>query len=300
MKKKFSSIVYFLAWLFVFSSCNESKNNAPTSQEEKENEEEQQPENQPVTFAVIGDVPYNEEQRNALIDFIDGHNSKNSSEFLVHVGDIKAGKTPCEESIYENVSSILKKSSVPTFIILGDNEYNDCDNPEKGLEFWNNYFFQLHKNWQFEYNIEYQKEREENFSWTENGVTFIGINLVGSKVHDEAEWNKRLSDNATWVKQQLDENKTESGAAIIFAHANIVEVGPEKFDVFTQSFRAAAASYDLPILFIHGDGHSWIQNRPWEEKNILRVQVDNGARAVQVTVDTSLTNPFVFDRDFMD
>ena len=289
---------YLIHFLFVFlsfsTSCDNAKKNKSTPQIP---EVETIPS---VIFTVVGDVPYNEGQRSDLKSFIKAHNEKGKSEFLVHVGDIKAGKTPCDKAIYKDVSTILKEVSVPTFIVLGDNEYNDCDDPIEGLEFWNQYFLHLNKNWEFEHQIAYQVERTENFSWSENEVVFMGINLVGSQVHDIEEWNTRLLDNAEWIKKQLEAHKNSSKAAVVFAHANIVEGGPEKFETFIKTFMTAAAAYDMPILFIHGDGHRWIKDRPWHEKNILRVQVDGGAEAVQITVNTSLEEPFEFNRDFLD
>jgi len=293
MKNNRRFLFYILVCLSFILSCAESKNNNSKSEESEEESTSR------VKFTVIGDVPYTDEQREDLVSFIDAHNSKSKSEFLVHVGDIKAGKTPCDEDIYKDVSSILKEVSVPTFIILGDNEYNDCDDPDQGLAFWNTYFLHLNKNWDFKHEIAYQENRTENFSWSENGVLFIGINLVGSQVHDLEEWDTRLLDNAKWVEKLLKEHKASTKAAIVFAHANIVEGGPKKFEPFTRSFRAAAKTYGMPLLFVHGDGHSWIKDKPWGEKNILRVQVDNGAKHVQVTVNTTLDDPFVFDRNFL-
>ena len=48
----------------------------------------------------------------------------------------------------------------------------------------------------------------------------------------------------------------------------------------------------------HGDGHKWIYDRPFEAKNILRVEVDQGGKAppVKVQVTNDSTEPFVFDR----
>lgn len=293
MKKNIGFSLCLLICMSIMCSCGESKSKDPTS---KEIDKAGTP---PVLFTVIGDVPYNEEQRSDLISFINERNAESKSEFLIHVGDIKAGKTPCDEDIYEDVSTILKEVSIPTFIILGDNEYNDCDNPIQGLKFWNQYFLHLNKNWEFEHQIAYQEERDENFSWSQNEVLFIGINLVGSQVHDAEEWEKRLLDNGKWTQQLLEAHKTDTKAAVIFAHANIVEGGPEKFETFTKRFRKASAAYGRPILFVHGDGHAWIQNRPWEEKNILRVQVDSGAEAVQVSINTALGDPFEFNRNFL-
>jgi len=250
-------------------------------------------------FTVIGDVPYNEEQKEGLIALIDTHNTKAKSEFIVHVGDIKPGADACDETVFEEVNGLLRKFETPTFIVLGDNEFNDCDDPEAALALWNTYFLGFHENWDFSHAIEYQEERPENFAWVENDVLFLGLNLVGSSVHDQAEWSERLTDDADWVVQQFELQKENIEAAVLFGHANMTEVGPEKFELFTDRFRAAAIVLDKPILYVQGDGHFWFENKPWPEQNILRVQIEGGANAVQVTVDPNLENPFAFDREFL-
>ncbi len=254
----------------------------------------------PTIFTVIGDVPYNDNQRDGLIAMIDAHNTKANSEFVVHVGDIKPGGDACEETIYEDVSGLLKAFKTPTFMVLGDNEYNDCDNPVNALALWNEYFLHFNENWEFSLTVEYQEERPENFAWVGNGVLFLGLNLVGSSVHDQAEWDKRLADDADWLEKQFELQNEAMETVVVFGHANMTEVGPEKFTAFTDRFRASAKVFGKPVLYMQGDGHFWFQNRPWPEKNILRVQIEGGANAVQVTVDPDLENPFAFDREFLD
>lgn len=253
-----------------------------------------------TVFTVIGDVPYNDEQKDGLKRLIDVHNARAQSEFVVHVGDIKPGADACDETLFEEVNGILRKFESPTFIVLGDNEFNDCTNPEDALAIWNRYFLRFNDNWDFQHPVEYQEERPENFAWVENGVLFLGLNLVGSSVHDQMEWDNRLADDADWVQKQFELQKDTIKAAVLFGHANMTEVGPEKFQGFTDRFRAAAQLFAKPILYLQGDGHFWFQNRPWAEQNILRVQIEGGANAVQVTVDTNLADPFVFDRKFLD
>ncbi len=277
----------FLSIVLSFLSCNKSENSIDKPSE-------------PVVFTVIGDVPYGSDQREGFVNLIAKHNAQNASEFVVHVGDIKAGKDPCDEPVYQDVSSLLKQLTVPTFVVLGDNEYNDCDSPSQALGYWNTYLLHFNENWTFTHQVNYQNERTENFSWVQNNVLFIGLNIVGSSVHDENEWKTRLTDDGNWVQQLLTTHKDNVKATIIFAHANMTENGTERFKPFTDVFRAAAANFNKPILYLQGDGHSWVKNKPWQEQNITRVQVKGGVNAVKVTVNADLENPFSFDNTFLD
>ena len=143
--------------------------------------------------------------------------------------------------------------------------------------------------------MEYQNERKENFSWIEKDVLFVGLNLVGGKVHDSLEWKSRLESNAEWVDHLVELNNSSLKILVVFGHANMNNT-PEKFDSFVEKFRSTARSFAKPILYLHGDGHHWIEDRPWAEQNILRVQVDAGANILNIKVDPSLDNPFVFTK----
>lgn len=287
-------IMITLSVLILMSGCVENDN----AQEPIDNNPDS--ETVPIAFTVIGDVPYSQEQRSGLLLLINKHNAANPSDFVVHVGDIKPGADSCKEAVYKDVDSILRLFKAPTFIILGDNEYNDCKDPIQGLDYWKKYFLHFNENWTFEPTVAYQKERIENFSWVKDKVLFIGINLVGSNVHDSAEWQTRLSDNGNWIKKQMQEQKDKVTAAVIFGHANITEIEPDKFKIFTDTFRAASHTFKKPVLFVHGDGHIWFQNKPWPETNISRLQIDGGSKAVKITVDTKLSSPFIFDRNYLD
>lgn len=281
-------IIFLFFISFLLSHCKKSDSEIETPDAKK------------ITFTVIGDVPYGNTQREGLINLVEKHNDQNTSEFVVHVGDIKKGADPCNEDVFKDVSAILKQLAKPTFIVLGDNEYNDCDDTEQALQFWNTYFLQFSENWNFTHTVINQPNRVENFNWIQDKTLFIGLNIVGSSVHDVNEWETRLTENGVWVKQLVGTHKNNIDAMVIFSHANMVEAGREKFEPFTSLFRAAALDFGKPILMINGDGHFWIKDNPWEEKNITRVQINGGIDALKVVINSDLENPFSFDNNFLD
>ncbi|MRI00048.1 hypothetical protein GH721_05805 [Kriegella sp. EG-1] len=306
MRNSIKFLSLFFGFLFVIATSCNSKNDPP-----KDSDDPTDPIDsvtttpQPtlldsVVFTAIGDVPYSDEQRTGLIAMIDAHNTKAVSEFVVHVGDIKPGADPCTEPVYEDVSEILKKFDAPTFMLLGDNEYNDCENPDTALELWNEYFLNFQDNWSFNQTVTYQENRAENFVWTQSKIMFMGLNLVGSSVHDQEEWDVRLADNGKFLKDYVNVNADDLEALVIFGHANMVEAGPDKFKPFTDVLKEVAIDFEKPILYVQGDGHFWFLNRPYEETNILRLQIEGGANAVQISVNPNNEKPFSFDRNFLD
>ena len=245
---------------------------------------------QPIIFSATGDVPYGSSEVSVFQQQMLNHNKYSPSAFLVHVGDILSGGSACNESVYSTVSGIMKTLAVPAYIAAGDNETVDCSSPASGFNFFMKYFNNFEQNFCAPHFTERQSARPENWAFTMNGVLFIGINLAygGSAAQQQA---------ADWVRQQLEAKVSTVRAAAVFAHYS-----PGNFSTFSTPFRQAAAAFGKPILFLHGHGHSWSTSYPFPEKNILRVQVDNGGAEdpVEVTVTTDNSSPaaaFVFKRN---
>lgn len=247
-----------------------------------------------VTFCAMGDVPYALAEDVLLPKQL--ADLPRDTEFVVHVGDIKSGKPPCDEAVYAKVAGMLSRAKPPVFIIPGDNEWNDCINPDpdQAWQYWTRHFMRFDRRWRHDIPVFRQLEREENFSFVKNGVLFIGLNIVGGRVHDAAEWKQRHAECLVWVRRNLIQFGDQAGSLVIFGHAKPAANHMDFFDLFSQD----AQKFRKPILYLHGDGHRWIHDRPFAATNILRVQVDQGGTAppLKVTVTDDQTEPFVFDR----
>ena len=251
--------------------------------------------NDSIIFSVMGDVPRSDEEDILIQEQIKLHNEMSQSEFMFHVGDIKSGKTPCEEEVYSKVAGYLIRLNIPTFIVPGDNEWNDCTDPDSAWGFWVKYFMEFENNWKLETKIYRQNETKENFAFTSKGVLFIGLNLVGGVIHDSTEWKERHINNAEWIETQFKKNRKDVWAAVILAQAN----PDEKHVDFMTKFLISAEQFTKPIIFIHGDGHKWIYEEPWLKPNIIRIQVDKGGIAppLKLTMNPGSENIISYDRD---
>jgi hypothetical protein len=247
-----------------------------------------------MVFSVMGDVPRSEQDDALLQKQIIAHNKYSPSEFMFHVGDIKTGGQPCDEAVYAKVSGFLQKLSIPTIMLPGDNEWNDCDNSAQAWNYWQQYFMRFDQNWSHKFKIQQQETRPENVSFIHNKVLFIGINLVGGTVHDEGEWASMMSDAVEWIKFQFEKNHSKVYSAVLFAQAH----PKEKHKPFTQPFLGLCKEFGKPVLFIHGDGHRWEHVEKWNEENVTRVQIDQGGIALplQVTVSPKSEKMFTFNR----
>ena len=257
-----------------------------------------------LKFLAIGCGPYSPAERERLEEYVGLENRRTQGEFLVHLGDIMVGGHPAPTSYYAEIARILKGADMPTFVVPGDNEFNDLPNPERGWQNWTQFFLHYYRHWDrgsalkkmytISDGVQHQAGRPENFAFVRKGVLLIGINLPGGRVLDADEWSRRLSQDARWIEHNYQRYGNQTRAAIILAHSAPV-------DPFTEAFRAASKAFGKPVLYLHSDGHTWQVDRPWTEENVLKVQTDRFGIAppLLVTVTEDRTDPFQFDRQFM-
>lgn len=245
-----------------------------------------------IQFSAMGDTPYGVSDARKLEHQLANLNAK--SQFIIHLGDIKTGITACSETWYHRVANILRQSPKRLFIIPGDNEWNDCFDPEEAWTFWTRYFLHFDNRWTDNLKVIRDNRHLENFAFVTNGVLFVGINLVGGKVLDPIAWSLQDRDNIQWIESQIRTNRSSISRLVIFGHA----LPSRDHRTFFFMLNGVAESLKKPILYIHGDGHNWEKDYPFPAKNILRVQVNQGTRANPVTVQVTddPDEPFVFVR----
>ena len=250
---------------------------------------------QSLQFAATGCGPYAPEEEPLLEHHIDLVNEDGKSEFLVHLGDVVSGsKRQWPESQYVKVSNILKRSKRPVFVVLGDNEWNDLANPDEGLEFWNRHFRDFEKHFANAPKLETQSSRSENFAFVSKGVLVIGLNIVGGRIHDKAEWATRLQQDADWVAEQFSKHASDTRAAVLLAQARPTAA----HEPFFKQLAKSCDDWNKPVLYLHADGHVWEVEKGWRSKKLWRVQTDQVRLnpPVLVTVTEDPANPFSFDR----
>ena len=246
-------------------------------------------------FAATGCGPYAPDEEPMLEHHVELVSRDGKSEFLVHLGDVVTGKkSKWPESQYAIVANILKKSKKPVFVLLGDNEWNDLDDPAEGLEFWNRQFRNFERHFSNSPDMAKQKSRPENFAFVSKGVLVVGLNIVGGKVHDKAEWETRLQQDADWVSEQFALHGTDVRAAVLLAQA----APTAAHELFFKQLTASCKEWIKPVLYLHADGHVWQVEKAWRAPNLWRVQTDQVRLnpPVLVTVTEDLSNPFTFDR----
>lgn len=248
-----------------------------------------------LTFCVIADVPYYPSEADALPAQI--ATQMEDCEFMVHLGDIMAGGTACTEDQYTQVRDLMLLSTVPVFMIPGDNEWNDCGRGAKVEAAWSNWtqhLLYMHEAWiHTKLQLTRQPNHIENFFFIRKRTLIFGLNIVGGSVQDADEWQTRLSDEAKWVMEVITQRvPIEADGIIIMAHANPNDNHAPFFSPM-KDFINNDLQNAYPILYLHGDGHAWMQRRKFQDTtNYMAIQHEGGVREPILKI---LANPSVYN-----
>lgn len=171
-----------------------------------------------------------------------------------------------------------------------------------GWHLWHNIFGYFEDQWNHNFNVIRQENRGENFAFVHKNTLFIGLNIVGGKVHSQAEWHTRLTDNANWMISLL---KTHTGGevntVILFGHANPT-VNHDDFFFPIRQYMNESLPRSVKVLYLNGDGHAWkYEPAFFEQENFLRIQLTGGTTEppLKMVVDPSaklIRSTFLYDR----
>jgi hypothetical protein len=282
-------------------------------------------EKQPVTFALIGDVPYSEpDAAIAFPNMIEEINRARVA-FTVHDGDIKAGASPCSMEVLHAMHKQFQTFDSPFIYLFGDNEWTDCVkipgnelSQEQWLERLREVFMKGDQSLgRRTLTLTRQSESDrfskfrENVRWTLGGVLFVGLNVPGdSNNFGQPEYMERNRANLAW---------TQDGFA--FARANdlravmlILQANPHFEAAPTNRLRAGfndlltlvekeTLAFKKPVVFVHGDSHYFRIDKPLVNgaskrriENFTRVETFGfpDVHWIHVTIDQRDPEVFVF------
>lgn len=253
-----------------------------------------------MTFCVIADAPYTLDEAAALPNQI--ATQMEGCEFLVHLGDLFTGDTNCDEVDYVVIREIMLQSAVPTFVVLGDNEWNDCvrERIDIGMDLWNANFYDFQNNWNHSFTLTRQPGYQTNFAFVHKRTLMISLNIVGGRIHNETEWVTRLRSEFEWAREMMNLNLIALGTAdgvVLMAHAKPTSDHRHFFNSF-EDYVQNELNNAFPILYLHGDGHSWMYTPSFENQaSLLRIQHEGGTNepVLKIFADPALLGPSVFN-----
>jgi hypothetical protein len=251
----------------------------------------------PVTYGVIGDVPYAPfaDATTRFPTLISALNADPAVERVIHVGDIKAGSTVCSDSAFQAVAAQFTTFTDPLVYAIGDNEWTDCHRANNGgynpLDrlakihelFFANPGFTLGGQ---QVRIKDQNRYPENQQWVAAGVVFSVFHIVGSNnglapwfgdraspvgetpaetASREAEVAARVAANLKWLNKTFERaNEERAKGVVLFMQADMWH--PEDraagasftaHTSFVSRLAELATEFGGPVLIIAGDYHNY-------------------------------------------
>jgi hypothetical protein len=236
-----------------------------------------------VTFYVTSDVPYDQAEEDRLMK--DMTNLPGDAEFMVHLGNIQDSAVSfCPSSRPSDVASILKKSPVPVFMLPGAEDWAKCPNPDQSLSDWRDAFVDFDKNFNHGFRVFRDQNSPENISILQNGVLFLGFNLVNGPVHDQDAWADREMKMLNFYFGMTNMNKGQFRAIVLLGNARPT---PQQEDFFNTVF-TSLKPIGKPMAYIHANSGGGIREYlPFDgQKSVYGIEIEDGGKnpPLKVTV----------------
>jgi hypothetical protein len=268
----------------------------------------------PVEIVVIGDVPYGEDAMRRFPAVVDAINAEPRARWVVHVGDIKSGTTPCTDEWFGEVARQFARFRVPLVYAIGDNEWTDCHRPAAGgyhplerLAAVRRLFFATPGRvlGGGDLAVEAQPGYPENQLWGASRVTYAALHVVGSNnglapwfgsqrtpaqaAEQKAEYAGRHVANVAWLERTFAAARTaRSAGVVLFLQADMRAdfATPSGHQGFVQHLARLATAFSGPVLLVSGDSHDYRVDVgvPW----FSRYGVTPPANVTQVIVDQTI------------
>ena len=274
----------------------------------------------PSTIAVIGDVPYGEEQEGRIGELVSALNADPAVELVIHLGDIKSGDTSCTDARFMGVLTALQRLDDPLVYTPGDNEWTDCHrtgpvsfHPLERLQRLRQLFFATpgqtlgaHPR-----TVAPQPGYPEDVRWLEADVVFATLHVVGSgngtapwtglghttpTPEQVAEVDARVAATVAWIDSTFDIAEAQGLAGVVLAmQADTWNPGPSRAQrEVVEQVAARSAAFGGQVLVLQGDSHAYRADHPLGP-NVTRIVV-HGERLpfeyLRLTIDPA--SPSVF------
>jgi hypothetical protein len=242
-----------------------------------------------------GDLPYSDVQEaSGVPNLIEDMNSSRLA-FSVHVGDIKAGGSRCDDVVYDRFEGFLDSLRAPAMYTPGDNEWTDCDRASAGgfdseerLRFIRENLFDKERSFgRRSTRLAVQREPYvENRRWHLGDVTYATLHVVGSDNNrsgdvapDPVEWAARDAATNDWLRESFAAaEQRRSAGVMLFIQANpgFDQADPTRaplrdprtlapddgFANFLRALREETIEFERPVVLVHGDSHYFRLDKP--------------------------------------
>ena len=223
----------------------------------------------PVIFTAIGDTPYHESdsELELLSETLNAIAQKDIP-FVVHVGDIFRGWTPCSPDLYEFRGRVFQRSPIPFLVTIGDNEFNDCFDPEEAQGHFRKIILGSPplKQSVMGFNsdskpvhVTRQAEMIENATWSFNNIDFIMFvlpDLPGNYPLSTEKISTILDANTNFINRGFKNAKhNKRDAVVLVTHSEPALCRVQGCEQFNSIIEKEVKQFENPVLLINGSNH---------------------------------------------
>lgn len=239
-------------------------------------------------FAVIGDVPYSDFERQQLPSMLSAIAASKAS-FVAHIGDFKHGKDRCDDELFADRHAIFNAAAIPFIYVPGDNEWTDCErlsngayDPQERLNKLRYLFFSDNFSLgQLKLPLERQSGAYPEHARFQLGpVLFVTLNLPGGNNNygltsdPKAEFLERNPVTLRWMKDSFARARRDGLSAVVllfqanpgFKHFS-QGLAHRGFRDLLEALRDETLLFSGPVVVIHGDTHISRIDQPLRDKN---------------------------------
>jgi hypothetical protein len=278
-----------------------------------------------LTIAVIGDVPYGEEQEESVGSLVDAINDDPRVSLAVHLGDLKNGSTPCSDERLAAALAMFASFDDPVVYTPGDNEWTDCHRPSSGRYDPLERLGQLRATFFAEpgsslgrhpRTVEHEDTVVENVRLTDSGVALATLHVVGSDnglepwsglghtaptPEQAAEVSARVSAAVTWVDETFDAAQDAGLRGVVLAMqadtwAPLPTLGQQPV---VDRIMTRSATFDGEVLLLQGDSHHFLVDDPLGLDGFTRIVVHGETlpfEYLRLTIDPAGSELFTWER----
>jgi len=284
------------------------------------------------SFAVLGDAPYSALETRRFQLLLRDLEIQDLS-LVLQVGDIFW--RPCTDQLYLRSRGWFNALPHPVVYTPGDNEWTDCWEPGSGsfaprdrLDRIRQIFFEqpMRSLGKEALPLINQSDSEgftefvENARWTQQGMTFATVHIVGSmngmdpfpgrSPADDEAVKRRTEAAAAWLRETFAAAAAADASAVVVAfhgspgfHLPPGDPSRAAYEPFLTALEEEAGRFARPVLVAHGDDHEYTVDRPFLDRpsgprleNVTRLEVPGSPDVgwVRVTVTPGSATPFAF------
>jgi hypothetical protein len=237
-----------------------------------------------VRFALIGDQEYTPVQEKLFPNVIDAMNKERLA-FVVHDGDIKNGRSACDDATFAKRLAGFNRSANPFILTPGDNDWTDCGRPAAGhgdplerLTRLRTLFFPAGKWTLGKRSLAVLSQSQtvgfapfvENLMWANGPALFATLHIVGTNNNAGVakEFGPRNQANLFWVRAAFAMAKKQKFRGVML----IMQANPrfdakkraadDGFAEFVALLEKETVGFSGQVVLVHGDSHYFRIDKP--------------------------------------